>query len=55
MNISELKHPGLKKWVEEADALMTPDAIEVCDGRQADYDRMIKITIDAGLATHLKQ
>jgi phosphoenolpyruvate carboxykinase (GTP) len=55
MNISEVKHTGLKKWVEEAAALMTPDAIEVCDGSQAEYDRMIKITIDAGLATPLKQ
>jgi len=25
MNLNELKHSGLKKWVEEAVALMTPD------------------------------
>ena len=53
MKVQELKHPGLKKWVEEAAALMTPDSVEVCDGSQAEYDRMIKITIDAGLATPL--
>ncbi|GHV85423.1 phosphoenolpyruvate carboxykinase [GTP] [Spirochaetia bacterium] len=54
MNVSELKHAGLKKWIDEAVALMTPDSVEVCDGSPAEYDRMIKITVDAGLATPLK-
>jgi phosphoenolpyruvate carboxykinase (GTP) len=53
MKIQELRHAGLKKWVEAAIALMTPDAVEVCDGSQAEYDRMIKINVDAGLATPL--
>ena len=54
MKIQDLKHEGLKKWIEEAVALMTPDAVEVCDGTQDEYDRMIKILVDAGLATPLK-
>jgi phosphoenolpyruvate carboxykinase (GTP) len=54
MNLNELKHAGLKKWIEEASGLMTPDSVEVCDGSQAEYDRMIKILIGAGLATPLK-
>ncbi|MDR2716986.1 MAG: hypothetical protein LBB89_02830, partial [Treponema sp.] len=45
MNLDELKHAGLKKWVEEAAALMTPDSVEVCDGSQGEYDRMIKILV----------
>ncbi len=53
MKVSELKHPGLKKWIEEAVALMTPDAVEVCDGSQAEYDRMIKINVDSGMAIRL--
>ncbi|MDR2101903.1 MAG: phosphoenolpyruvate carboxykinase, partial [Treponema sp.] len=53
MKVEELKHAGLKKWVEDAIALMSPDSVEVCDGSQAEYDRMIRITIDAGLATPL--
>ncbi|GHV84208.1 phosphoenolpyruvate carboxykinase [GTP] [Spirochaetia bacterium] len=53
MQVNELKHSGLKKWVEEAAALMTPDTVEVCDGSKLEYDKMIKITIDAGLATVL--
>jgi phosphoenolpyruvate carboxykinase (GTP) len=53
MKVQDLTHPGLKKWVEEAAALMTPDSVEVCEGGQAEYDRMIKITVDQGLATPL--
>jgi phosphoenolpyruvate carboxykinase (GTP) len=55
MKVEELKHTGLKKWVEEAVALMTPDLVEICDGSKAEYDRMIQITLDAGLATPLNE
>lgn len=55
MKVQELKHAGLKKWVEEAVSLMSPDAVEVCDGTKAEYDRMIRITVDAGLATKLNE
>jgi phosphoenolpyruvate carboxykinase (GTP) len=55
MQVSELKHAKLKKWVEEAVALMTPDAVEVCDGSKAEYDRMIQLNLDAGLATKLNE
>ncbi|MDR0495992.1 MAG: phosphoenolpyruvate carboxykinase (GTP) [Treponema sp.] len=55
MKVEDLKHAGLKKWVEEAVALMTPDAAEVCDGSKEEYDRMIKIMVDGGLATPLKK
>jgi len=54
MKIQELKHQELKKWIEEAAALMTPEAIEICDGSQTEYDRMIKILVDEGLAVPLK-
>ncbi|GHT59865.1 phosphoenolpyruvate carboxykinase [GTP] [Spirochaetia bacterium] len=53
MKVEQLKHAGLKKWVEDAVALMTPDAVEVCEGGQTEYDRMIDITVKAGLATKL--
>jgi phosphoenolpyruvate carboxykinase (GTP) len=54
MKLNELKHAGLKKWIEDAAALMTPDSVEICDGSQAEYDRMIKVLLDAKLATPLK-
>ncbi len=53
MNINELKHAGLIKWVEEVAALTTPDAIVVCDGSSAQYDELIKEAIASGLATEL--
>ena len=53
MTIKELKHAGLRQWVEDAVALMSPDAVEVCDGTQDEYDRMIALTVDSGLATPL--
>jgi len=55
MNLNELKHSKLKQWVEDAVALMTPDQVEVCDGTKAEYDRMNKILVDAGLAIPLKK
>jgi phosphoenolpyruvate carboxykinase (GTP) len=55
MKVEDLKHAGLKKWVEDAAALMAPDGVEVCDGTKAEYDRMIQITVDAGLATKLNE
>ncbi|MCL2440883.1 MAG: phosphoenolpyruvate carboxykinase (GTP) [Treponema sp.] len=55
MNLNELKHAGLKQWVEETAALMTPDAVEICDGSKAEYDRMLKIMVDAGLGVKLNQ
>jgi phosphoenolpyruvate carboxykinase (GTP) len=55
MKLEELKHEALKKWVQDAAALMTPDSVEVCDGSQAEYDRMIKINLENGLATKLNE
>jgi len=55
MNLNELKHDGLKKWVEEAQALMTPDSVIVCDGSKNEYDNMLKIMVDAGLGIKLNQ
>ncbi|MDR0643146.1 MAG: phosphoenolpyruvate carboxykinase, partial [Treponema sp.] len=55
MKVNELKHSGLKKWIDEAAALMGPDSVEVCDGSKAEYDRMIRITVEAGLATKLNE
>jgi phosphoenolpyruvate carboxykinase (GTP) len=53
MKVEQLKHAGLKKWVEEAAALMKPDAVEVCEGTQTEYNHMIMVNIAAGLATPL--
>ena len=53
MTVNDLKHPALKKWVEDAVALMKPKAVYVCDGSQEEYNRMIDIAVKGGLGTPL--
>jgi len=43
----------LDAWVREVAALCEPDDVYLCDGSREEYDRMIQITVDAGLATPL--
>jgi phosphoenolpyruvate carboxykinase (GTP) len=47
------KHAKLVAWVNEVVEMCKPDAVEWCDGTTEEYDRMIKICVDAGLATPL--
>ena len=49
----KIANKQLDAWVKEAAALCAPDEIYLCDGSQAEYDRMIQICVDAGLATPL--
>ena len=47
------KHSKLVAWVNEIAELVTPDKVVWCDGSQAEYDRMIQINVDAGVAKPL--
>jgi phosphoenolpyruvate carboxykinase (GTP) len=49
------KNKKLLQWVQEVQAMVTPDKVVWCDGSQAEYDAMIQIMVDAGAATPLKQ
>ena len=49
------KHQKLLKWVEEVAAMTKPENIYWCDGSQKEYDEMIKITVDEGLAIPLNE
>ena len=50
---SPTKHAKLLAWVDEITAMMQPDSVVWCDGTKAEYDAMIKIMVDGGLATPL--
>jgi len=52
MMISVL-NKGLDAWIKEIADLCTPDAIEMCDGSQEEYDRLMQLMVDAGMATPL--
>lgn len=43
----------LIEWVDECTALMTPDAVEWCDGSETEYKRIAQLCVDSGLATPL--
>ncbi|MBT4501240.1 MAG: phosphoenolpyruvate carboxykinase (GTP), partial [Gemmatimonadetes bacterium] len=43
----------LKNWVDEVATLTKPTDVYWCDGTKEEYDRMIKIMVDAGIATPL--
>jgi phosphoenolpyruvate carboxykinase (GTP) len=49
------KHARLNAWVKEAADLCRPDAIEWCDGSKAEYDRMMALMQERGMATPLKK
>ena len=53
MTLNDIKHPKIKAWVEEVAKMCQPDDIYVCDGSTAEYDRLMKKCVDAGLATPL--
>ncbi len=54
-NTPTTKNKKLLDWVKEVETLTQPDSVYWCDGSQAEYDEMIKITVDSGLATPLKK
>lgn len=41
------------KWVAEVAAMTTPEAVEFCDGSQAEWDRLSQLLVDAGVFTRL--
>jgi len=42
------RHARLIAWVEEEAALCQPQAVEWCDGSQAEYDRMVTRMVQNG-------
>ena len=48
-------HKRLLEWVAEVEALCQPDRVEWADGSQAEYDRLMRLMVDTGMATKLNE
>ncbi|MCL2095423.1 MAG: phosphoenolpyruvate carboxykinase (GTP) [Oscillospiraceae bacterium] len=48
-----LKHKELAAWIEEVREMCKPDSVHIADGSKEEYNKMLQIMIDAGLATAL--
>ncbi|MHC1691483.1 MAG: phosphoenolpyruvate carboxykinase (GTP) [Sphaerochaetaceae bacterium] len=53
MKMNDLKHAGLKKWVDEVKNLTKPEAVVLCDGSDAQYKQLVDEMVASGLATRL--
>jgi phosphoenolpyruvate carboxykinase (GTP) len=51
--IAPTKNSKLVAWVDEIAKMTQPDNIVWCDGTKAEYDALMKIAVDGGLATRL--
>jgi phosphoenolpyruvate carboxykinase (GTP) len=49
------KHAKLNTWVKEVADLCTPDSLYWCDGTKAEYDRMMALLTERGMAIPLKK
>lgn len=49
------KHKKLIQWVDEVAKMTKPDSVEWCDGSKAEYDRLMKLMVEDGIATPLKR
>jgi phosphoenolpyruvate carboxykinase (GTP) len=47
------KNKKLLAWVDEIAKMCKPDAVRWCNGSKAEYDEMIRTTLDSGAATAL--
>jgi phosphoenolpyruvate carboxykinase (GTP) len=49
------KNQKLLAWVQEVEALCTPDRVQWCNGSQEEYDEMIGLMVAGGTATKLDE
>ena len=41
MTVNDIKHAGIKAWVEECVKMCEPDNVVVCDGTKKEYDELM--------------
>ena len=53
--MSLTKHAKLNAWIEEIKAMVEPKDVVLCDGSQAQYDKLMAEQVECGMATKLNQ
>lgn len=53
--MAKTNNQRLLEWVADVEAMCKPDSVYWCDGSQEEYDRMMKIMLDAGQAIQLDE
>ncbi len=53
--IAPTSHKRLLSWVDEVANMTRPKAVEWCDGTKEEYERMMKLLVQEGLAIPLKK
>ena len=53
MKLQDLKHAGLRKWVNEIALLTKPEAIVIADGSEKQYNQLVSEMVASGIATQL--
>lgn len=48
-----IKHRRLNQWIEEVKSLCSPDRIHICDGSQEEYDSLMAMMVEKGIAIAL--
>lgn len=48
-------HKQLLEWVAEVEAMCQPDSVEWADGTKEEYDRLMQLMVDTGMATKLDE
>jgi len=41
-------NPAVQRWVDEIQKMTTPDKVVVCDGSEAERDRLVKECLASG-------
>ena len=53
MNVNDIKHAGLKKWILDFAALATPNEIVIADGSSTQYDQFVAEQLAGGYCVEL--
>ena len=49
------EHTGLLAWIKEVQQICTPERVYWCDGSSREYDELMQLMVESGMATRLNE